>query len=159
MRRPWRTALVVLVLLGLGGGFLVWRQRQPLVSASLDPAFPALGHATRTVSLILRAGTGSLVLRSMCDAFLRDESAHLLFHAERLAIIRSGRPRVLVALTRAGFGALLLGTAAVVWVRHRRALGLARCGPMAFAVSCLQVAASELALPEPAALSAPMARW
>ncbi|HSE95418.1 MAG TPA: M23 family metallopeptidase [Methylomirabilota bacterium] len=60
MRRSWKGGLVVLVLLGLGAGFLVWRQRQPLVSADLDPAFPALGHPRRTVSLILRAGMGSL---------------------------------------------------------------------------------------------------
>jgi len=60
MRLPWKTGLVVLVLLGLAAGFLVWRQRQPLVAARLESAFPALGQAKRTVTLLLRAGTGSL---------------------------------------------------------------------------------------------------
>jgi murein DD-endopeptidase MepM/ murein hydrolase activator NlpD len=38
----------------------VWRQRQPLVTASLEPALGAVGHAKRTVTLKLRAPAGSL---------------------------------------------------------------------------------------------------
>lgn len=58
--RSWKLWLSVLVLLGLVGGFVVWRQRQPLVAATIDPALPALGHPKRTVTLALRAGAGSL---------------------------------------------------------------------------------------------------
>ena len=53
--RSWKLWLVLLVLLGLTGGFLVWRQRQPGAAAALDPAFAALGHPKRTVTLVLRA--------------------------------------------------------------------------------------------------------
>src|SRR5581483_3602304 len=60
MVRPWKVLLVLLVLLVAGVGFVVWRQRQPGVSVALDPAFAALGHAKRTVSLRLRAPAGPL---------------------------------------------------------------------------------------------------
>ena len=58
--RSWKLWLVLLVLLGLAGGFLVWRQRQPGAAAALDPAFAALGHPKRAVTLVLRAPAGSL---------------------------------------------------------------------------------------------------
>jgi len=60
MPRSWKLWVAILVLLGLGGGSLVWRQRQPGVSASLDPAFSALGHPKRTVTLTLRAPASAL---------------------------------------------------------------------------------------------------
>ena len=60
MFRAGKLWLVVLVFLGLAGGFVVWRQRQPLVAVSLDPALIALGHPKRTVTLRLRAPAGAL---------------------------------------------------------------------------------------------------
>lgn len=56
-RRLW---LALLILVALAGGFALWRQRQPGVAATLDPALPALGHAKRTVTLTLRAPSGPL---------------------------------------------------------------------------------------------------
>ncbi len=60
MGRAWKLWLAVLVLLGLAGGLVVWRQRQPLVAVALDPAMAALGHPKRTVTLRLRASAGRL---------------------------------------------------------------------------------------------------
>lgn len=60
MVRAWKFWLVVLVVIGFGGGLLVWRQRQPGVSVTLDPAFAALGQPKRTVTLALRAPAGTL---------------------------------------------------------------------------------------------------
>ncbi len=60
MFRAGKRWLAVLVLLGLAGGFVVWRQRQPLVAVTLDPALSALGHPKRTVTLRLRAPAGAL---------------------------------------------------------------------------------------------------
>jgi murein DD-endopeptidase MepM/ murein hydrolase activator NlpD len=56
-RRLW---LVLLVVLAAAGGFLVWRQRQPPVRAALEPAFAALGHAPRTVTIVLEAPAAAL---------------------------------------------------------------------------------------------------
>ncbi len=60
MFRIWKVWLVLLLLLGLAGGFALWRQRQPGVTVTLDPAFPALGHPQRTVTLRLQAPAGAL---------------------------------------------------------------------------------------------------
>ncbi|HEV8309209.1 MAG TPA: M23 family metallopeptidase [Methylomirabilota bacterium] len=60
MFRVWKVWIVLLVLLGLAGGFVLWRQRQPLVAVNLDPAFTALGHPKRTVTMRLRAPAGGL---------------------------------------------------------------------------------------------------
>src|SRR5581483_3990135 len=62
MRRLWMFWLVGLVVLGLAGGtgFIVWRQRQPGVSVTLDPTLTALGHGKRTITLRLRAPSGPL---------------------------------------------------------------------------------------------------
>ncbi len=60
MFRAGRFWLVLLVLVVLGGGFLLWRQRQPGVSVSLEPAPAALGHPQRTVTVKLSAPAGPL---------------------------------------------------------------------------------------------------
>jgi hypothetical protein len=130
-----------------------------------DAAFRMLRHLTGTLEMqlmvlrtaevigfvyygTLRAGTRSLVLRSLCDTFLRDESAHLLFHVERLSMIRSRRSSPAMLLTRAVESLFLLGTCVAVWTRHHRALAPAGRGPVRFVRACLDVAASELEIDE-----------
>ncbi|MGH7321958.1 MAG: M23 family metallopeptidase [Candidatus Rokuibacteriota bacterium] len=60
MFRIWKVWLVLLLLLGLAGGFALWRQRQPGVTVTLDPAFAALGHPQRSVTLRLQAPAAAL---------------------------------------------------------------------------------------------------
>jgi murein DD-endopeptidase MepM/ murein hydrolase activator NlpD len=60
MFRAWKVLLALLVLLVAAGGYVVWRQRQPGVLVTLEPALAALGHQKRTVTLRLRAPSGPL---------------------------------------------------------------------------------------------------
>lgn len=60
MFRSWKLWLALLVVAALAGGFALWRQRQPGVAVTLDPALAALGHGTRTVRLTLRAPSAPL---------------------------------------------------------------------------------------------------
>jgi murein DD-endopeptidase MepM/ murein hydrolase activator NlpD len=58
--RSGKVWLLLLVVLLAGGGFLVWRQRQPPVRVTLEPPFAALGHPARTVTLVLDAPAADL---------------------------------------------------------------------------------------------------
>ena len=70
----------------------------------------------------LRRATGSPVLRRLCDQLLRDEIKHIRFHTERLALMRRGRPRWRLFLTRLGHRVFFGGTCLVAWWAHRKAL-------------------------------------
>jgi murein DD-endopeptidase MepM/ murein hydrolase activator NlpD len=52
--------LLLLLLLLAGGGFLIWRQRQPPVRVAIEPAFGALGHSPRAVTVVLDAPAANL---------------------------------------------------------------------------------------------------
>jgi murein DD-endopeptidase MepM/ murein hydrolase activator NlpD len=58
--KRWKVWLVLLGLVAAGGAFLVWRQRQPGVRVTLEPALSALGHPSRTVTLVLDAPSAAL---------------------------------------------------------------------------------------------------
>jgi len=73
--------------------------------------YQALGQATE-----------SPILRRLCEQILGDEEPHVQFQCERLAILRREGPRWRVPLARLGHRALMAGTTAVVWLRHRPAL-------------------------------------
>lgn len=60
MFRLWKLGVALLLVLGLAGAFAAWRQRQPGVAVTVEPAFTALGHAKRTVTLRLNAPAGPL---------------------------------------------------------------------------------------------------
>ncbi len=66
----------------------------------------------------LRDSTNSAVLRRLCDQILRDEDAHVRFQAERLALLRSHRPRWLNGLTCLAHRAFFAGTCFIVWLDH-----------------------------------------
>lgn len=70
----------------------------------------------------LREATGSPVLRRLCDQILRDEVKHVHFQTERVAILRRGRWRWLVAIGQAMHRFLMSGTCLVVWHKHGRAM-------------------------------------
>ncbi len=55
--RLWLFLLVVLIG---GGGFLIWRQRQPAVRVAIEPALAALGHAARPITVVLDAPAANL---------------------------------------------------------------------------------------------------
>jgi len=52
--------LVLLILLLVGGGFLYWRQRQPPVRVTIEPAFAALGQTARPITVVLDAPAANL---------------------------------------------------------------------------------------------------
>ena len=70
----------------------------------------------------LLRSTGDAVLRQVCELMLRDETAHLRFHADRLAVGQlrwSGARR---ALWTAQFQLLFRAAVTAAWIDHRRAL-------------------------------------
>jgi murein DD-endopeptidase MepM/ murein hydrolase activator NlpD len=58
--RRWKAWLLVVALLAAGGGFLLWRQRQPPVRVAIEPALVALGHPARAIALVLDAPAANL---------------------------------------------------------------------------------------------------
>jgi hypothetical protein len=70
----------------------------------------------------LRRATGSAVLRRLCAQILREEKQHIRFQAERLAMLRRGRPAFRLALSRALDVLLFAGAALACWSGHRRVL-------------------------------------
>jgi hypothetical protein len=77
----------------------------------------------------LRAATGSVVLRLICDQILRDEIAHVRFQAERLAILRRQRARWQVWPAQVWQRVFFGGTCLVVWWTHG---GVLRAGGFGF---------------------------
>jgi hypothetical protein len=77
----------------------------------------------------LRDATGSRTLQHLCTQILRDERHHVIFQAQRLALLRAGRSRWSVFVRVLLHGVLLAGTCVVVWRRHGRAM---RGGGMRF---------------------------
>ncbi len=88
MFRTWKLLLALLVLLVAAGGFVVWRQRQPGVTVTLEPAITALGHPKRTLTLRLRAPSGAL--KSLEARLVQGGTARTVLTDE----FPSGAPRV-----------------------------------------------------------------
>ncbi|MDG1893466.1 MAG: ferritin-like domain-containing protein [Fuerstiella sp.] len=66
----------------------------------------------------LQAATNSIVLKRLCDQIIQDETPHVQFQCERLAILRSRRSPVRCYMTCAAQRFLFLGTCLVVWMKH-----------------------------------------
>lgn len=69
----------------------------------------------------LRETTRSALLRSICDTFLHDEGAHLLFHMQQHSRMTRGVQPVMW-IARGLCRPLMAGACAVVWMRHRSVL-------------------------------------
>ncbi|HEV8293440.1 MAG TPA: ferritin-like domain-containing protein, partial [Tepidisphaeraceae bacterium] len=69
--------------------------------------------------IAVREATASVALRRLCDQILQDEVEHIRFQCERLAILRSSWPCVLVKLNHAWHWFFMAGTFVVVWRKHR----------------------------------------
>ena len=52
--------LFLLLALLVGGGFLIWRQRQPAARVTIEPVVTALGHAARPITVVLDAPAANL---------------------------------------------------------------------------------------------------
>jgi hypothetical protein len=73
--------------------------------------------------------TGSRTLQHLCTQILRDERHHVIFQAQRIALLRAGRSRWSIFVRVALHKLLLAGTCVIVWRRHGRAM---RGGGMRF---------------------------
>jgi rubrerythrin len=70
----------------------------------------------------LRNATASDFLHAICDRVLRDEQMHIQFQAERMAILRKSKNRIVLASTNAIHRILFAGTVLVVWMKCKKAL-------------------------------------
>ena len=70
----------------------------------------------------LRAATDSPLLRALCAQILRDETQHVRFQSQRLALLRSAVPRPIALIRRAAQAGLFAGAVLAVSFRHRRVL-------------------------------------
>lgn len=83
----------------------------------------------------LHAATGSPLLRELCVQILRDETQHVRFQSQRLALLRRSLPPAVAAARRAAHAVLFAAAAALVAVRHQRVLA-AGLGPRRFLRLC-----------------------
>ncbi|MFL6351013.1 MAG: hypothetical protein ACJ74Z_04065 [Bryobacteraceae bacterium] len=68
----------------------------------------------------LRDATGSALLKSICQLIFDEEGAHLRFQAFALSRFQCRHSRLVQALIKSGHVALLVSTAALVWIEHQR---------------------------------------
>lgn len=68
----------------------------------------------------LQQATQSEILHAICEQIIRDETPHVQFQCERLAILRVGRSSWKRAICHGLQRGLMFGTLFVVWAQHRR---------------------------------------
>lgn len=68
----------------------------------------------------LKNATTSPLLQKICDQILYDETRHVRFQSERLAVLRKARGPFLLWFSRMAHIKLFFGTCLVVWLRHAK---------------------------------------
>jgi len=102
------------------GAFRFFRHR-----VGLDGALCVLLTAESIACIYYRAlynATGSPLLRELCAQILRDETQHVRFQSQRLALLRREMAAPIAALRRAMHAALFVGATLLVARRHHRVL-------------------------------------
>jgi hypothetical protein len=84
----------------------------------------------------LESATGCERLRVLCRIIVSDELAHIGFESQFLLSLRTGRAARLSAFTRPAHRMFFAGTAAVVWLTHRRVLCRAGHSGRSFLRAC-----------------------
>ena len=104
----------------------------------------------------LRQATACPVTESLCAQILRDESAHVRFHAERLAALQAERPVWRRPVVRHTHRLLMAGTACAVWLgTHRHVLRRGGLTAPDFLAACVQTLERRVLHVEPVALPTP----
>jgi hypothetical protein len=75
-------------------------------------------------------------LKFLCRTIVSDELAHVGFESQLLLTLRAGRAARFGALTRSAHRIFFAGTAAVVWLTHRRVLRRAGHSARSFLRAC-----------------------
>ena len=70
----------------------------------------------------LGMSTSANLLKKICSEILKDERKHLVFHCQRLALIRQNYPPIKIWAINLFQKFLLSGTCVAVWTNHRKVL-------------------------------------
>lgn len=106
--------------------FRLLRYAAPRMEVWATPVVMVETHAIVYFNAIRRA-TGSRVLRAVCEQILADETAHIRFQCERLAVLHRERSKPLRRMTSALHVLLFTAITVAVWAGHRRALRAGGC--------------------------------
>jgi hypothetical protein len=98
-----------------------WLRRRAGLELSISVLVSAEIIAQVYYVALLRA-TDSSVLQALCSRICSDEEQHVLFHCQRLAILRRRRQRVLLIATTLLHRLFMAAVWGVVWLKHGRAL-------------------------------------
>ena len=99
-----------------------FRQVRHALGAGFDIQVLLTAEIIGTAYYRLLRSTGDTLLRDVCERMVRDEAAHLRFHADRIVTAQLGWWRVRRALWAAQFRLLFAATLTAAWVDHRSAL-------------------------------------
>ena len=120
---------LALLIARLGGTLVTdhWTDRcfrsvRHALGAGFDIQVLLTAELVGTTYYRLLRSTGDNLLRQVCESMVRDEEAHLRFHADRIVTAQLGWSRLRRALWTAQFRLLFAGTLRVAWLDHRRAL-------------------------------------
>ena len=99
-----------------------FRAARHALGAGFDIQVLLTAEIVGTTYYRLLRSTADMLLRQVCETIVRDEEAHLRFHADRIVTAQLGWSRLRRSLWTAQFRVLSEATLAVAWLDHRRAL-------------------------------------